>query len=66
MPMASQCATSLAFNLGPFGHNVAQIDVKKVFTRLFRIIVATILRSGPIPQHIAFIMDGNRRYVPLT
>lgn len=24
--------------------------------------VITILASGPIPQHIAFVMDGNRRY----
>ncbi|KAI0004227.1 Di-trans-poly-cis-decaprenylcistransferase [Russula compacta] len=22
----------------------------------------TVLRAGPIPQHIAFVMDGNRRY----
>ena len=23
---------------------------------------AAILRAGPIPQHVAIIMDGNRRY----
>ena len=22
----------------------------------------TVLRAGPIPQHVAFVMDGNRRY----
>lgn len=27
----------------------------------FEIMVKT-LRSGPIPRHIAFIMDGNRRF----
>lgn len=21
-----------------------------------------VLRAGPVPQHVAFVMDGNRRY----
>jgi ditrans,polycis-polyprenyl diphosphate synthase len=25
-------------------------------------LVIFILSSGPVPQHIAFVMDGNRRY----
>lgn len=28
----------------------------------YRKILINILKSGPIPKHLAFIMDGNRRY----
>jgi len=31
-------------------------------TRWFRWLVARVLQCGPIPQHVAFIMDGNRRF----
>ncbi|KAM4579955.1 dehydrodolichyl diphosphate synthase complex subunit DHDDS isoform 1-T5 [Odontesthes bonariensis] len=29
---------------------------------LFEKIFANVLKAGPIPKHVAFIMDGNRRY----
>jgi len=29
---------------------------------IFQDIVVNILKSGPVPNHVAFIMDGNRRY----
>ena len=28
----------------------------------FRRMLARILQAGPIPRHVAFIMDGNRRF----
>ncbi|KAG9003476.1 cis-prenyltransferase [Tulasnella sp. JGI-2019a] len=33
-----------------------------LITDYFTRIICTILSSGPIPKHIAFVMDGNRRY----
>jgi len=33
----------------------------KAIDRLRRALFS-VLRAGPIPQHVAFIMDGNRRY----
>ena len=31
-------------------------------SQLLRPWITWVLRYGPIPQHMAFIMDGNRRY----
>ena len=31
-------------------------------TRYLRQLVGTVLGYGPVPRHIAFIMDGNRRF----
>ena|SRR5579863_3214211 len=33
----------------------------KTIDRVQRVLLG-VLRAGPIPQHVAFIMDGNRRY----
>lgn len=33
--------------------------------RYIRLFCFRILRQGPIPNHVAFIMDGNRRYAEL-
>ena len=30
--------------------------------RIIEKFLISILKAGPIPKHIAFIMDGNRRY----
>ncbi|WCJ40578.1 Undecaprenyl pyrophosphate synthetase family protein [Euphorbia peplus] len=37
-------------------------DVYRSFCRFIRICMFRVLSVGPIPNHIAFIMDGNRRY----
>lgn len=31
-----------------------------------RNVLLKVLASGPIPQHIAFVMDGNRRYARMN
>ena len=33
----------------------------KAIDRIQHILLG-VLRAGPIPQHVAFVMDGNRRY----
>ena len=37
----------------PLRHYVAGLTLE---------LVTSILRTGPVPQHVAFIMDGNRRF----
>jgi len=34
----------------------------KVYERWYHKYIRSILKSGPIPEHVAFIMDGNRRF----
>jgi len=33
----------------------------KAIDRIQRVLLC-VLKAGPIPQHVAFVMDGNRRY----
>lgn len=33
----------------------------KTIDRIQRVLLG-VLRAGPIPRHVAFVMDGNRRY----
>mmetsp|Transcript_65718 Transcript_65718/g.161806 ORF Transcript_65718/g.161806 Transcript_65718/m.161806 type:complete len:440 (+) Transcript_65718:251-1570(+) len=40
----------------------ARLDVRRALKRAFRMLVSSVLRCGPIPIHVAFIMDGNRRW----
>ena len=37
----------------------------KIITKTHNIILS-ILAAGPIPKHVAFVMDGNRRYARST
>jgi hypothetical protein len=39
----------------------AQWLCDKAIDRIQRVLLG-VLRAGPIPQHVAFVMDGNRRY----
>ncbi|GER47537.1 isoprenyl transferase [Striga asiatica] len=43
-------------------HNNWAFQLLEVFWSFLRKCIFSILSVGPIPQHIAFIMDGNRRY----
>ena len=40
-----------------FAHRLSESALDRVQRALL-----TVLRAGPIPQHVAFVMDGNRRY----
>ncbi|MGC8693962.1 MAG: polyprenyl diphosphate synthase, partial [Thermoplasmata archaeon] len=40
-----------------FGDSIAELAYKAYEQRLFNIV-----KNGPIPEHIAIIMDGNRRF----
>ncbi|KAJ2935009.1 hypothetical protein H1R20_g2090, partial [Candolleomyces eurysporus] len=40
----------------------AAIDLQASIYRQSRNVILSILAAGPIPRHVAFVMDGNRRY----
>lgn len=40
--------------------------VKEDSVTFFQLFCIRVLKTGRIPQHIAFIMDGNRRYAKKT
>ncbi|KAJ2235733.1 hypothetical protein IWW45_002363 [Coemansia sp. RSA 485] len=42
-------------------HKQCEQTYARIITGLRKIVVR-ILKQGPVPQHVAFIMDGNRRY----
>ena len=37
-------------------------DTTKYDLAWYQRLLVSMIKYGPIPQHIAFIMDGNRRY----
>ena len=38
------------------------MEKKKTYLSFWEKLAIKVLRTGHIPEHIAFIMDGNRRY----
>ncbi|AMD18881.1 HBL021Wp [Eremothecium sinecaudum] len=39
-----------------------QIGIVRIILNFFQNLLLNILQMGPLPQHVSFIMDGNRRY----
>jgi undecaprenyl pyrophosphate synthase len=61
---------SKEFDIGATRHVDALMDffhwtLSKVLDKARDVLLA-ILAAGPIPQHIAFVMDGNRRYARMN
>jgi ditrans,polycis-polyprenyl diphosphate synthase len=46
----------------PLQPSESALWLRDKITEHFRRGLLAVLRAGPIPQHVAFVMDGNRRY----
>ncbi|KAG8963464.1 RNA helicase [Tulasnella sp. 408] len=57
----SQAAITVSYNMATTGPAFFWSIVDWVYSLLTRIMLA-ILAAGPMPKHICFVMDGNRRY----
>ncbi|KAJ7985313.1 hypothetical protein DPEC_G00350780 [Dallia pectoralis] len=44
------------------GHSLKMSWIREGELNLIEKLTANILKAGPMPKHVAFIMDGNRRY----
>src|SRR5260221_11434585 len=56
--------TDRSVAVAPTGMPVQQYALwlrDKAIDRIQRVLLC-VLKAGPIPQHVAFVMDGNRRY----
>ncbi|KAF5391454.1 hypothetical protein D9757_001887 [Collybiopsis confluens] len=54
--------SSLLLFIASLLHLLQWILEKSQATRLAQRLLLWVLAAGPIPQHVAFVMDGNRRY----
>lgn len=58
----SQFTKSLSTNLSQFRECVqTSLPITCASSHLEQLLIQT-LRQGPVPKHLAFVMDGNRRF----
>lgn len=49
----------------PILHLLHLFNPSRIFSNItshFQSLILRILRAGPVPRHVAFVMDGNRRF----